>query len=68
MSDPLTYAQHHIFPLSQKSQTKNAKILDPFSDLQLQHAIAIKVLYWHLWFLEETLTSMQSFHSIKCSF
>lgn len=32
MSDPLTYAQHHVFPLSQQSQTKNGKIIDSFPD------------------------------------
>ncbi len=27
----------------------------------------IKVLYWHLWFHEEHLTSMQPFHCTKAS-
>ncbi len=31
------------------------------------NSYTIKVLYWHIWFHEEPLTSMEPFHSTKGS-
>jgi len=43
------------------------KLMSNITEHMVFTLLKIKVVYWHLWFHEEPLTLMESFHSTKRS-